>query len=188
MLKQMRHRSSRFDDAPTALPQQDDGPRRGPLSRCKNIFYVPYINYVYPCGSCVIHEEYGAGRIRAAASRRRSLRGRSRSRARRGPMTQGQAGERWPCGPCGAATDEGSQPTRPLTNISYRDGEAYLCEACRPMHGRLSSSPQQSEHGERDDNGHQADENAKDHVVQRPAPHHVLRGRHAGRELGPPPA
>src|SRR2546428_13214076 len=59
-LKQARRRSSRFDDAPTPVPQQDDGPRRGPLSRYKNIFYVSYINYVYPCGSCVINEEYVA--------------------------------------------------------------------------------------------------------------------------------
>src|SRR3989442_15905786 len=45
ILNQMRHRSSRFDDAPTAVPQQDDGPRRGPLSRTKNISYSSYINY-----------------------------------------------------------------------------------------------------------------------------------------------
>jgi len=45
MLKQTLRRSSRFDGTPTAVPQQDDGPRRGPLSRTKNIFYGSYINY-----------------------------------------------------------------------------------------------------------------------------------------------
>src|SRR2546422_8664993 len=38
MLKQARHRSSRFDDASTAVPQKNDGPRRGPLSRTKISF------------------------------------------------------------------------------------------------------------------------------------------------------
>ncbi len=45
MLKQALRRSSRFDGTPTAVPQQDDGPRRDPLSRTKNIFYGSYINY-----------------------------------------------------------------------------------------------------------------------------------------------
>src|SRR6266403_2404925 len=34
MLKQARHRSSRFDGAPTALPQQDDGPGE---ARCQEL-------------------------------------------------------------------------------------------------------------------------------------------------------
>src|SRR5213594_4277675 len=43
MLKQTRRRSSRYDDASTTVPRQDDGPRRGPLSRTKNILYCSYI-------------------------------------------------------------------------------------------------------------------------------------------------
>jgi len=34
MLKRARHRSSRFDGVPTAVPQRDDGPRRG---RCQEL-------------------------------------------------------------------------------------------------------------------------------------------------------
>src|SRR3989442_5975011 len=49
ILNQMRHRSSRFDDA-TAVPQQDDGPRRGPLSRT-----VSYTNHAL---TVLVQEDY----------------------------------------------------------------------------------------------------------------------------------
>ena len=58
MLKLARHRSSRFDGTPTAVPQKDDGPRRGPLSRTKNIFYGSYINCCVL--TILVQEDYDA--------------------------------------------------------------------------------------------------------------------------------
>src|SRR5712691_7782200 len=46
--KQTRRRLSRSDDAPTAIPQHDDGPRPRVLSRIKNMFYVSYISSASP--------------------------------------------------------------------------------------------------------------------------------------------
>src|SRR5437870_5606347 len=50
--------SSRFNDTPTAVPQQNDGPRRGPLSRTKNIFYGSYINCCVL--TILVQEDYDA--------------------------------------------------------------------------------------------------------------------------------
>jgi len=66
MLKLARHRSSRFDGAPTAIPQENDGPRR---RRCQEL-KIYFIALIYQEVTSAV---YGETEATAAALRSRAL-------------------------------------------------------------------------------------------------------------------
>ena len=73
MLKRARHRSSRFDGVPTAVPQRDDGPRRGRCQELKISFIVLIYQAVTSRNYAYRPAVYGETEATAAALRSRAL-------------------------------------------------------------------------------------------------------------------
>src|SRR5437899_5516483 len=65
MLKLARHRSSRFDGAPTAIPQENDGPRR---RRCQEL-KIYFIALIYQEVTSAVYGERRRQRPRCEAAR-----------------------------------------------------------------------------------------------------------------------